>query len=45
MRRAIIMQNTAIGVTINTQATAIRFHRMQMPILILYRGELRESVA
>lgn len=45
MRAAIIMQNTAIGMTINTPATVIRFYRMQMPILISFRGELRESVA
>lgn len=45
MRPAIIMQNTAIGMTINTQATVMGFYRMQMPILISYRGELRESVA
>ncbi len=44
-RPAIIMQNTAIGVTINTLATLIQFYRMPLPMLISYRGELREPVA
>ena len=44
-RAAIIMQNTAIGVTINTLATLIQFYRMPLPMLISYRGELREPVA
>ncbi len=44
-RPAIIMQNTAIGVTINTLATLTQFYRMPLPILISYRGELREPVA
>ncbi len=44
-RSAIIMQNTAIGVTINTLATLIQFYRMPLPMLISYRGELREPVA
>ena len=42
---AIIMQNTAIGVTINTLATLTQFYRMPLPMLISYRGELREPVA
>lgn len=42
---AIIMQNTAIGVTINTLATLIQYYRMPLPMLISYRGELREPVA
>lgn len=44
-RPAIIMQNTAIGVTINTLATLIQFYRLPLPMLISYRGELREPVA
>ena len=44
-RAAIIMQNTAIGVTINTLATLIQFYRMPLPMLISYRGELGEPVA
>jgi len=41
----IIMQNTAIGVTINTLATLTQFYRMPLPMLISYRGELREPVS
>jgi sulfopyruvate decarboxylase subunit alpha len=44
-RPAIIMQNTAIGVTINTLATLTQYYRMPLPMLISYRGELREPVA
>ena len=44
-RSAIIMQNTAIGVTINTLATLTQFYRMPLPMLISYRGELGEPVA
>ncbi len=44
-RSAIIMQNTALGVTLNTLATLIQFYRMPLPMLISYRGELREPVA
>lgn len=44
-RPAIIMQNTAIGVTINTLVTLIQFYRMPLPMLISYRGELKEPVA
>lgn len=44
-RPCIIMQNTAIGVTINTLATLIQYYRMPLPMLISYRGELREPVA
>ena len=44
-RAAIIMQNTALGVTINTLATLIQFYRMPLPMLISYRGELREPIA
>ena len=44
-RAAIIMQNTAIGVTINTLATLTQYYRMPLPMLISYRGELGEPVA
>ena len=44
-RPAIIMQNTTIGVTINTLATLIQYYRMPLPMLISYSGELREPVA
>ena len=44
-RPAIIMQNTALGVTVNTLATLIQFYRMPLPMLISYRGELGEPVA
>ena len=45
VRPAIIMQNTAIGVTINALVTLTQFYRMPLPMLISYRGELREPVA
>ena len=44
-RPMIIMQNTALGVTLNTLATLIQFYRMPLPMLISYRGELREPVS
>lgn len=44
-RSAIVMQNTALGVTINTLATLIQFYRLPLPMLISYRGELGEPVA
>ena len=44
-RPAIIMQNTALGVTLNTLATLIQYYRMPLPMLISYRGELGEPVA
>ena len=44
-RPAIIMQNTAIGVTINTLATLIQFYQMPLPMIISYRGEIGERVA
>jgi len=44
-RPAIIMQNTAIGVVVNTLVTLTQFYRMPLPMLISYRGELREPVA
>jgi len=44
-RAAIVMQNTAIGVTVNTLVTLTQFYRMPLPMLISYRGELGEPVA
>lgn len=44
-RSAIVMQNTAIGVTINTLVTLTQFYRLPLPMLISYRGELGEPVA
>lgn len=45
MRPAIIMQNTALGVVVNTLATLIQFYQIPLPMLISYRGELGEPVA
>jgi len=44
-RAAIIMQNTAIGVTINTLATLIQYYNIPLPMIISYRGEIGERVA
>jgi sulfopyruvate decarboxylase subunit alpha len=44
-RAAIIMQNTALGVTLNSLATLIQFYHIPLPMLISYRGELGEPVA
>ena len=44
-RAGIIMQNTAIGVVINTLVTLTQHYRMPLPMLISYRGELGEPVA
>ena len=44
-RSAIIMQNTALGVTTNALATLIQFYHIPLPMLISYRGELGEKVA
>ncbi len=44
-RPAIIMQNTAIGVTVNTLATLIQFYQIPLPMIISFRGELGERVA
>jgi len=44
-RPCIIMQNTALGVTVNTLATLIQFYQMPLPMIISYRGELGERVA
>ena len=43
-RPCIIMQNTAIGVTINSLVTLIQYYRIPLPILISYRGEVGEKV-
>ncbi len=45
MRSCIIMQNTAIGVTINTLVTLIQYYQIPLPMLISYRGEVGEKVA
>ena len=45
VRPCIIMQNTALGVTINALSTLIQFYRMPLPMLISYRGEVGEPVA
>jgi len=44
-RAGIIMQNTALGVVVNTLVTLTQFYRMPLPMLISYRGELGEPVA
>lgn len=44
-RPAIIMQNTAIGVVVNTLATLIQYYQIPLPMLISYRGEVGEKVA
>ena len=44
-RPAIIMQNTAVGVTINALATLIQYYNIPLPMLISYRGEVGEKVA
>ena len=44
-RSAIIMQNTAIGVTINTLVTLIQYYNIPLPMLISYRGEIGEPVS
>lgn len=41
----IIMQNTAIGVTINTLATLVQYYQIPLPMLISFRGEVGEKVA
>ena len=45
MRPCIIMQNTALGVVVNTLATLIQFYHIPLPMLISYRGEVGEKVA
>ena len=44
-RPCIIMQNTALGVVVNTLATLIQFYQIPLPMLISYRGEVGEKVA
>jgi sulfopyruvate decarboxylase subunit alpha len=44
-RASIIMQNTAIGVTINSLVTLIQYYQIPLPMLISYRGEVGEKVA
>ncbi|MCI2400847.1 sulfopyruvate decarboxylase subunit alpha [Aliiroseovarius subalbicans] len=44
-RPAIFMQNTALGVVVNTLATLIQFYQIPLPMLISYRGEVGEPVA
>ena len=44
-RACIIMQNTAIGVTINSLVTLIQYYQIPLPMLISYRGEVGEKVA
>ncbi len=44
-RACIIMQNTAIGVTINTLTTLIQYYSIPLPMLVSYRGEVGEKVA
>lgn len=44
-RGCIIMQNTAIGVTLNSLATLIQYYQIPLPMLISYRGEVGERVA
>lgn len=43
-RSAIIMQNTALGVTANTLATLIQYYAIPLPMIISYRGEIGERV-
>ena len=44
-RAAIIMQNTAIGVTINALVTLVQYYNIPLPMLISFRGEVGEPVA
>ena len=44
-RPCILMQNTALGVVVNTLATLIQFYQIPLPMLISYRGEVGEPVA
>ena len=45
VKPCIIMQNTALGVVVNSLATLTQFYRMPLPMLISYRGEVGEPVA
>ncbi|MBM08707.1 MAG: sulfopyruvate decarboxylase subunit alpha [Magnetovibrio sp.] len=44
-KSCIIMQNTAIGVTINALSTLIQFYQFPLPMLISFRGEVGEAIA
>ncbi len=44
-RPCIVMQNTALGVVVNTLATLIQYYQIPLPMLISYRGEVGEPVA
>ncbi len=44
-RSCIIMQNTAIGVTINSLVTLIQYYQIPLPMLISFRGEVGEKIA
>jgi len=45
MTPMIVMQNTALGVVVNTLATLIQYYQIPLPMLISYRGEVGEPVA
>lgn len=45
MNSCILMQNTALGVVVNTLATLIQFYNIPLPMLISFRGEVGEKVA
>ncbi|SDJ97570.1 sulfopyruvate decarboxylase subunit alpha [Aliiruegeria lutimaris] len=45
MKPVILMQNTALGVTLNSLATLIQFYQIPLPMIISYRGEVGEPVA
>ncbi len=44
-RAAIFMQNTALGVAVNSLVTLIQYYHIPLPMLISYRGEVGEKVA
>ena len=44
-KSCILMQNTALGVVVNTLATLVQFYRVPLPMIISYRGEVGEKVA
>ena len=45
VKSCILMQNTALGVVVNTLATLVQFYRVPLPMIISYRGEVGEKVA
>lgn len=45
VKSCILMQNTALGVVVNTLATLVQFYRIPLPMIISYRGEVGEKVA